>query len=338
VLKNKKITGRVLAIHEEIIYCAKGYKIFQSVDNGQTWKIWTTIPVSPLDKFIVLFPLLARLLRKGVHHLVISKKVSVIIANKESYSVIENISQLIEPLHGSRPMILCKTKTDDIYCGEYHSNPNRNPVSIWNFDIHKNTWKSVWILTGIRHIHGVFDDPYTNSIWVTTGDSNSETGIWKTDDNFTTLQKIVGDSQQFRAVQLLFTKDYIYFGSDTPYEQNYIYRMDREGQNLKKLISVNSSIFYGYKVKDTLFFSTAIEPSRVNKTRYSEVWYSDNGADWYKLLEFKKDVYPLKFFQYGQVLFPSGESNDKYLYLTPFATEDSNKSIIIDLTDKENTN
>ena len=332
VLNNKKISGRVLCTHNQTIYCARSHKIFQSTDNGITWKIWIALPVKTWQKIVMALPLFARLLRQGIHHLTITESEAVIIANKMSYVVDKDIPKKVEPLHGSRPLVLCTTANNDIYYGEYRSNPDRSPVSVWKLNIKNLTWESVWSFKNIRHVHGVFHDPYRDAIWVTTGDTDSEAGIWRTDDNFATLQKIIGGSQQFRSVQLLFTKDYLYFGSDAPDEKNYIYRMDREGQNLEQLVAVDSSVFYGCKVGESLFFSTAIEPSSINTSRKAEVWRSDNGTDWYKFLEFKKDIWSMKYFQYGQILFPSGNNTSTSLYFTPFAAENGGKSFVIDIT------
>lgn len=142
----------------------------------------------------------------------------------------------------------------EVYYGEYRSNSEREPVHIWSLEKDGRKWKSVWHFENIRHVHGVFHDPYTDSIWVTTGDMDQEAGIWRTDDRFISLCRVVGGSQQLRAVQLLFNKDYVYFGSDTPDEKNFIYRMDREGKNLENLTPVGSSVFYGCKVGKKLFF------------------------------------------------------------------------------------
>lgn len=327
---HKIIFGRILYISDEAIYCGRGHRIFKSTDNGSTWNIWIALPVRTWQKVVMTIPLLARLLRQTIHHLNISKNATIIIANKMSYVVHNDITQQIESLHGSRPMVICQT-VDNIYYGEYRSNLDRTPVSVWKLNAAKSTWESVWSFKDVRHIHGVFHDPYTDSIWVTTGDNDSEAGIWRTDNNFITLQKIAGGSQQYRAVQLLFTQDYLYFGSDAPEEQNYIYRMSREGKNLEQLTPVGSSVFYGCKVGNSLFFSTAIEPSNTNSTSDAEIWRSDNGTEWYKFLGFKKDIWSMKYFQYGQVLFPSGENESEYLCFTPYATKHSGESFIVNI-------
>jgi hypothetical protein len=264
-------------------------------------------------------PVLARLLRLGVHHLVISTGTSVVVVNKESFLIEDDRVTPLGPLHGSRPMVLSAAE-GAVYYGEYRSNLERSPVYVYGLDLVSRTWRSVWRFEGVRHVHGVFYDSYTKALWVTTGYTDEESAIWRSDDNFRNLYRVVGGSQQFRAVQLLFTAEHVYFGSDAPDEPNHIYRINRSGDEVEKLAAVGGSIFYGCCVGKSLFFSTAVEPSTVNTTPFAEVWHSDDGASWQKCLEFKKDPLSMKYFQYGQVFFPAGQSDDCNLWCSPFAT------------------
>ncbi|MDY0402776.1 hypothetical protein [Sulfurovum sp.] len=317
--------GKILFVSENEIYISKADKIYKSIDNGKIWELWIALPVSFFEKIKMRTPLLSRLLRKSIHHLTVLEDMGIIIANKESYIVRNNTISYIEPLHGSRPMVLCKTKEQDVLYGEYRSNPERSEVHVWKFNKLNLTWDIVWSFDNVRHIHGIFYDEYTNSIWITTGDDDKEAGIYVTKNNFKTVEKVVGGSQQFRAVQLLFSENFIYFGSDAPDEKNYIYRMYRDGTNIEKLAEVGSSVFYGTKVNNSYFFSTAIEPSSCNQTKYSEIWRSDDGSNWYIYKKKKKDMWSMKYFQYGQIFFPNGESN-KVIYYSPFATHNSGNS------------
>ncbi|SHH77134.1 hypothetical protein SAMN02745124_01791 [Desulfofustis glycolicus DSM 9705] len=325
------IYGRVIYVTRERVLAARGNRLIESLDGGVEWKQIGSLPVGFIEKSLMFFRLSSRLLRKGVHHFAVGESCALVSANRDVYSLESGQKRLLEPVHGSRPLTLCAVN-GAFYYGEYRSNPERSTVHVWKLEEGEDKWQPVWRFEGIRHVHGVFHDSYENSIWVTTGDLDHEAGIWRTDDDFNTLEKIAGDSQQFRVVQLLFTKDHVYFGSDVPDDKNYIFRMDRNGNAVEKLMAVGSSVFYGYRVGNSLFFSTAVEPSRVNTTRYAEVWGSANGTDWKLIRKFKKDIWPMKYFQYGQVLFPAGPGDGENLWFTPFASAHDQKSFRIPLS------
>lgn len=331
-MTNINMKGKVLFVENKVIYIARGYKIYKSIDNGQSWKVWSILSVNIVTKLIMSIPLLSRLLRKGISSLVVYNNIGIVIANKASYIVEAGTTKIVERLYGSNPMVLCLTNTNEVFYGEYRSNPERSVVNIWKLNVLNLKWETVWIFDSVRHVHGVFYDSFTDSIWVTTGDSNLEAAIWRTDDNFQSLQKIITGSQQTRAVQLLFSEDYIYYGSDAPDEVNYIYRMARDTKIIEQLQEVGSSIFYGTIVNGSYFFSTAVEPSECNTTKYVELWKSENGKDWHLYKKIKKDIWSMKYFQYGQISFPNSVKNNN-LFFTLNATIDSGMTFLEKMND-----
>lgn len=320
------IRGRVVYVDRERMLAARGSRLLESREGGTAWKQIGSLPVGFIEKTLMSFALSCRLLRKGVHQLAVGNSNALIVANRDVYSMQGGQTRLLGPVHGSRPLALCAAN-QAFYYGEYRSNPERSPVHVWKLKEGEDKWQSAWRFEGIRHVHGVFHDPFENSIWVTTGDFDHEAGIWRTDDDFNTLEKIAGGSQKFRAVQLLFTKDHVYFGSDAPNDKNHIFRMDRSGNSVEKLAAVGSSVFHGCRTGNHLFFSTAVEPSKVNTTPYAEVWGSADGNNWKLVRKFKKDILPMKYFQYGQVLFPAGPGDGENLWMTPFAVERDQRTV-----------
>jgi hypothetical protein len=322
------IRGRVVYVSGEKMLAARGFRIFESKAGGAAWKQTAVLPVSIHDKAAMSFRLPCRLLRNGVHHIAVGNSSAFIVVNRDIYRMQNGVIKELGPLHGSRPLALCAANSS-FYYGEYRSNPERSSVHVWKLKEGQEKWQPAWRFEGIRHVHGVFHDPYENALWVTTGDLDHEAGIWRTDDDFATLQKAAGGSQRFRAIQLLFTREHVYFGSDAPDDQNYIFRMAREGNNVEKIAAVGSSVFHGCKVGDHLFFSTAVEPSRVNTTRHAEVWGSADGDNWHVVRRFKKDIWPMKYFQYGQVLFPAGPGDGENLWMMPMSTDCDEKTLKI---------
>jgi len=315
----EKIKGRALGFRDGRLYIAKGSDIIEA-ENLQKRNRWPRLPVSSLRNIAMKINTTSRALRLGVHHLVFSDSHALALVNRTFFLVTPNGYKDIGRLTGSRPMVMCAAE-DSFYYGEYRSNPERSAVKIYKLRAENEVWEEVWRFEGVRHIHGVMRDPYSGAIWVTTGDTNKEAAIWRTHDDFNTLEKITGGTQQQRAVQLLFTPSYVYFGSDTPLERNGIYRLHRNTFRIEQVAEVNGSVFYGARVGSTLFFSTAVEPSTVNTSRFAEVWRSRDGSNWDRILYFKKDKLPMKYFQYGQVLFPYGLDDSAACYVTPFGTD-----------------
>jgi hypothetical protein len=125
-------------------------------------------------------------------------------------------------------------------------------------------------------------------------------------------------SQQTRSAALVPTRDALYFSSDTPLEQNHIYRLDRRGE-LTRVAALDSSSIYGCRVGGAIFFSTMVEPSPVNPSRNVSVYGSADGENWQQLVHCKKDAWPMGLFQYGNAFLPDGRNTSGVLAVTTIA-------------------
>jgi|SRR5690625_264424 len=321
--------GRVFYHDQNTIYKSIHRRLLQSEDHGITWRKFFQIPFhSMIDHLAFVHPWGYRLLRKGYHHININTAGDIGLIYNKNTGIIQNRQLLSHnKIPGSRPLSW-EVINDEFVFGEYRSNPERSPIGIFALHPEIGLYKKVE-MQGIRHIHGIYQDPYTRKVWISTGDDDHEAALYVTDPEFSRLEKVLYGSQQTRTIKLLFTDEYIYFGSDAPHEVNYLYRMNKSTYKTERLARVGSSVFHGTKVGDWLFFSTAVEPSKVNTTKYAEVWASPDGTSWKCILRFKKDFLPMKYFQYGQVFFPAGPGNGKDLWLSPFATQYSNYSFML---------
>ncbi len=324
----------------------------ESVDNGQEWRNVSFLENRSLADCLFGGRLGNRVRRTGYHHVVSltnrpgEKPRYCIFANKAIYELNEkgNFTWRAQ-VNGGRPLFVC-TANDHIFYGEYINNSERQPVSVWAANIRDlSKWSPIHTFNDIRHIHGVFFDPISGAVWITTGDLNEESAIWRTADNFESTEYVIGGSQQTRTVQPLFDEKSIYFASDAPDEQNHIYAMDRSSSEIQQIAKVGGPVFYGSSINGSHFFSTVVEPSSVNKSRYVELWRCDstptdnnnpNATDpgnWYKFLQIKKDSFPMKIFQYGQIRFPSGPGDNENLYFTPRSTKYDDISFQINVRD-----
>jgi hypothetical protein len=157
-------------------------------------------------------------------------------------------------------------------------------------------------------------------LWVLTGDNGAECRILKASCDFRSVEETISGNQQARAVAFVPTLDALFFSSDTPFEPNHIYSLDRHG-NLSKLTSISSSSIYGCRVGDTIFFSTMIEPTEVNRDPHARIYGSADGQNWQNPLAWRKDIWPKGLFQFGNVLLPDGSNTSNVLALTTIAVQ-----------------
>lgn len=126
------------------------------------------------------------------------------------------------------------------------------------------TWTTIDI-PAARHIHAVQHDPYTDDIWITTGDADEACHFFRLIDD--ELIHVGGGSQHWRAVELAFTPEAILWGVDCAYlSPTPIYRLDRDAVDRGTPTQVGTtegSVFYSATttIDDTavVAFSTAIE-------------------------------------------------------------------------------
>lgn len=323
MIASRSLKGRVLYQSSEKILVARGKKLFVSFDQGVTFDVFAVMPVGFIKSLIFLSSLACRLLRYGYHHIGPADDGYFVIFNKSAYYISDSgvVEELGHELIGGRP--LCVSYVEGwCYYGEYISNESRRSVSINRFN--RASHETVANVSGVRHVHGVFYDPYDECMWFSTGDSDTESGLWKLIDG--RPEMVIGGRQVFRAVQLIFTKEHIYYGTDTPLEKNVLCRVARCGRDFERLNSVSSSVFYGAKVGHYISFATVVEPSNTNKTRYVEVWVSSNAKDWSCVMSFKKDIFPMKLFQYGQVTYPFVDKRCDFLWVYAMSVWGGGKS------------
>ena len=78
-----------------------------------------------------------------------------------------------------------------------------------------------------------------------------------------------------------------------------------------------------------MFFSTLVEPSRVNRDRHVHISGSADAMNWTSLLRWKKDRWSMKYFQYGNAFLPDGTNATNYLALTTVATTEDDQTTSI---------
>jgi hypothetical protein len=144
--------------------------------------------------------------------------------------------------------------------GEYFSNPQRTNVRIYKCKNNDMFWDTAYEFQPgqIRHIHALQSDSFTGKLWICTGDEDKEAIIGWSDDDYRNIIPIGQGSQIWRACQLVFTKEAVYWGTDTGSEGLAgIYRWDKESMELKQLQKIDGAIFFGTRLSNgTIVMST----------------------------------------------------------------------------------
>jgi hypothetical protein len=311
------------------LYLSKGNNIYTCEMTSSHLKLVKVyeLPITNMERVKSFSRLSRRLFRSGIHHITIFNEKLIVLAYGKKWAIDLDSKKLIQaptPIEGSRPLNLCTTPMGLFY-GEYKGNPGCQPIRLFHSP-DGLSWAEYCCFSNIRHIHGVFYDEFTKTVWVTTGDEDDESAIWNNSiDNPNKFEAVIQGTQQSRAIQLQFLEDSVIYGTDTPLEKNYIYRMDRVTLVPSALKQVNGSVFHSTLFKNHLFFSTAVEPSKVNTDTNANIYWSTNGKNWAKLISHKKDLFPKKLFQYGQLIFPAGNNTTNYLIYSSFGVKRDHK-------------
>lgn len=321
--------GLVHAVQGERVIGSRGRTLFRSEDGGATWHRWLSLPVPLSWAAMSAQRLLRRMTRAHVYHVLpLGGRRFVVFGLRRIFSIDGDPPAVVAQtrLRGSRPLSVAVAGRS-IYYGEYRSNPDRAPTRIWHSDDGGERWEAAWEFTNVRHVHAVCYDRFTDTLWATTGDDAEEAGVWVSRDEFSTVQRVAGGSQQLRVVDLVFTEDFVFFGSDTPHERNFLYRMERDGSNREKVRAVEGSVFYGRSSEGRLYFSTACEPSTVNPPEAATLWTSSDGSSWAPTVRVRKDIWPLKLFQYDQIQLPRGEFESGTIWISLIGTRFDHHSL-----------
>ncbi len=171
-----------------------------------------------------------------------------------------------------------------VFFGEYFRNNDREEVKVYGSFNAGRDWKVQHAFKPgeIRHIHALLKDPYEDKLWICTGDDNGEPRIAWTVDDYKTIHPIGHGSQMWRATQLVFEKDYIYWGADT-YEKDFagIYRWHRKTQKVEKLSDVvDGAVFYATQLKNgTIIMNTSREGGKNEKDERTKMYVVNNAGD-----------------------------------------------------------
>jgi hypothetical protein len=318
---------RVLAWDGEALYISSGYRLLRSKPlESESWEIVGECSPVWWRRITSASRLGYRLMRDGFHALAVLRTGHVVAALPGAIATLAPGDAAFRMTHsvarGTRPLFIAPVPDGRVYWGEYFDNPKRDEVNIYGSCDCGVTWDVVHTFPrqSIRHVHNIVFDRWRECLWVLTGDNRDECRILRASLDWKHVDVVLAGNQQARAVAAVPAAEGLYFASDTPLEQNYIYRLNPDGR-IEQLAEINSSVLCGCAVANARFFSTMTEPSEVNRDRRVILYGSQDGSAWPSLQSWEKDSWSLKLFQYGNAFLPSGVNTTNLLALTTIAVK-----------------
>ena len=326
---------RALTWEGDLLYATRGYDLFRAqVDDASAleWRRVASYHPQLSRRLSVSNGLTARLFRDGFHALALLPSGAAVAAVPASIIALAPNDSEFRQTHaiarGTRPLHVTAAPNGTVYWGEYFDNAQRDEVHIYASTDAGSTWNVAYTFPrgAIRHVHNIVDDPWGNCLWILTGDYGDECRILRASYDLSQIDVVLQGRQQARAVAAIPTPDGLYFSSDTPLECNFIYKLDRHG-SLSKLAPIDSSSIYGCRVGSNIFFSTMVEPSEVNRDRTVRLYGANiEQQQWRSLLSWKKDIWPMSLFQYGNAFLPDGNNSTRYVAITTVAVKEDDQS------------
>ncbi len=326
---------RVLAWEGDVLYGGRGYEIVRlQAGKSAEWEAVARFRPAWWRNLTSRTALSYRLMRDGFHALaILGNSLGGPTSDRTMVGAVPGALVTRTPdsdefhmthhvQRGTRPLYITAVPSGRIYWGEYFDNRDRAEVHIYVSTDRGRTWQIAYTFPAgsIRHVHNIVYDRWGDCLWILTGDEGAECKVLRADRDLRSVDVVLTGNQQARAVAAIPTGTGLYLSTDTPFEKNHVYRLDRAG-NVKQVGGLASSSIYGCRVGETMFFSTMAEPSAVNTSREVQIAASRDGTNWQVLARWKKDNLPMRCFQYGNAFLPDGENSTRYLAATAIAVE-----------------
>lgn len=310
----KRIPNMIIHCMDDAeIIASSGYTLYTSKNGGETFNKITTIKDNYSNYLLSMYRFPSRLMRLGIRDVrKLEKNTFLINTNSKLYYLSNNMLKIVYEFKNSFGPLReawCLDKEKNHYLAEYPLNNDRKLESILYKSCDGLKWNKIYHINNIRHIHCIMYDNFTNNLWMGTGDKDKESRIMVSNDGGNNWRSIGAGSQKYRTLGFLFTEKFVYWGSDSSTETNFIYRYDRQSTNVEKKISVNGPVYYSTFTKDgILFFATTAEIKNQFCDDTARIYASVDGNIWSEILNFKKDNYPY-IMQFGTILFPFKKTN-----------------------------
>jgi len=226
-------------LNQKEVWASRNYTFYISKDQGVTFNKAVELQSSALTNLLGGSRLLTRAFRLGIRDSRELRSGTILaIADKKIFRLHDREFEAVHLFQQGRGPLRegwCEDHKGNCYLGEYVLNNQRDKsINLLKSSDDGHTWKTIRSFRNIRHIHCVQFDPFSQAVWMGTGDKDHESSIAFSENDGNTWNTIGSGNQKFRTVSLVFTEDFVYWvlcgvlyhhnrGDDPPQENPWSY-------------------------------------------------------------------------------------------------------------------
>ena len=208
------------------------------------------------------------------------------------------------------------------------------PNNSFKYSVKKNKISTLFTFPRgkIRHIHGVYKDPYSNFFYILTGDKNHECAIYYTKNYFKDILCLGHGDETWRAVSLVFTKEKIYYAMDAEFIKNQLFSINKKNFERKSLGDLSGPVYYSTIFRKNPLFIITSEMCPSQTDDYCKVIILVNEK--IKLIKsFKKDFSNFSFLKkiFARLFLPGlfhlYNDNNNNIYFSGYSLNDADGEV-----------
>lgn len=311
--------GRAVHVRPDgTLYISHHLRIYRTADEGGTWDYVAALPCAFTRKFAECSRLACRLLRHEVRSIATLSDGRCVACNRKWVYHCPPGAKTMQPSEipiGDVPLMppMCMTvgADDRIVWGEYGNYKDRRPVRVYVSTDGGRSFEVAHVFEPdvIRHVHNLAWDDSLRGYWLLAGDVGHHPGIGFFSEDLTDFEWVVKGQQEHRAVCVFDLKDRLVYGTDTHVEPNAVMCLDKKTGRVERVFEIDGSCIYACRFGNTYAISTTVEPSPVNRSENAALWVSGDADRWVRAYEAPKDRWSARYFQFGSLVLPRGESD-----------------------------
>ncbi len=312
-------------------YLSLRNEIFHSENLKPPFKKIAAVDAPSWKNLAANFRLAQRLLRFQVSNIIPLSAHELFITFDKSVGIVrdgkyQTLKGLVRPCRVLRAA--CAVDGNgDIYFGEYLANAEHGEMRIYRLRKGGDALEIAYTFPphSIRHIHGLYYDKFSDSLFCLTGDDEKECRFIRSSDGFKTSEIVGQGDETWRAVSVIFDEESFYYGMDAEFRTNFIYKTNRQTLDRKPLGEVNGTVFFSKKIGSDLFFTTTAENAPIQTENVAALWHIDENEKCERLVSYKKDRWHTSLFQFGTIHFPYLSNLENELYFHLVGVEEDNQ-------------